>query len=192
MPNPAFLVEGLMEQKFIQSVCPGAKVVTIGCNGRDAPMKTVAHFILKHLRLMKDRFYPVYIWLDREGRTESAAQLIDELTVEVTAAGFSNFVVGIPDRHTETWILHDWELVRSRSNGQPVKPATIEGCYGKALLRRALPEYTEVIMGVELLKSVDVAQVLETSPSFASFVKQINLKCWWLEQIRGPDENQPI
>lgn len=180
-----------MEQRFIQSICPGTKVVTIGCNGRDAPMKTVALFILKHLRLMKDRFYPVYIWLDREGRDRAAIQLIDELTTEIKSSGFSDFVIGMPDRHTETWILHDWELITSRCSTPPVRPVTIEGSFGKSLLRKFLPEYTEVIMGVELLKSANVARIYESSPSFALFADQINMRCWWLEKIKPPSISEP-
>ena len=43
MPEPAFLVDGHMEQLIIQQLCPKKPVRRIGCNGDDVSMAAIAN-----------------------------------------------------------------------------------------------------------------------------------------------------
>jgi hypothetical protein len=87
MSNPAFLVEGVMEQRFIRYICPDKAVRLIGCNGKKASMKTISTFIERHIKSLGNRHYPIVIILDREQRVEKCSELIDDLTKELEKKG---------------------------------------------------------------------------------------------------------
>ena len=42
MKRPAFLVEGHLEQRFVQAVCPGSSVLRLNCNGDKVAIEAVA------------------------------------------------------------------------------------------------------------------------------------------------------
>ena len=65
----------------------------------------------------------------------------------------------MPDRQTETWILHDWCLIQQKSGKTVAKPAEIEGMYGKQILKKIFPDYSETIMGADLLRAINPALV---------------------------------
>jgi hypothetical protein len=75
MPEPAFLVEGQMEQRIIQSLCPNKPVRLIRCNGDDVSMAAIARALNARLRLLLN-YSPIIIILDRERRrpNKNAAQ----------------------------------------------------------------------------------------------------------------------
>ena len=76
MPDPAFLIEGHMEKKILQSVCPGVPIRRIECNGEDVAMSVMAKFIETHIRLLNNRYYPIVIIFDREGRESTCGDAL--------------------------------------------------------------------------------------------------------------------
>ena len=54
-------------------------------------MKTVAAFVGKHMKLIKETYHPVFIWLDREARKELALELKAMLAAELKSMGFYRF-----------------------------------------------------------------------------------------------------
>ena len=186
MPEPAFLVEGQMEQKIIEKICPGKIVRRIGCNGDKVEMKAVARFIDAQMRRLKN-YSPIIIIFDRERRRQSCSSLKLELAAELDARGHvDRYIIGIPDRTTENWILADWQSVcSSRSDFK-----TFEGCaeqlHGKSELRKLLPTghlFTETTLGPELFLLTSAQRVYERSPSFRDLVDMLNFPCKWLSRI---------
>lgn len=188
MPEPAFLVEGRMEQTIIQKLCPGKPVRLIGCNGDTAPLSVVARFADAQLRLLKNS-YPVVIILDREKREQSCEQVRLELTQFLNNKGHAGqFIVGVADHMTENWILASWSVIcASRADHKPYEGAT-EGVDGKKVLRTLLPPggiYHETTVGVDLFLNCDVQVVYERSPSFRKLVEDtLTIDCWWLNKAR--------
>jgi hypothetical protein len=51
MSNPAYLIDGHLEKKVIQQICPGAIVRILQCNGRDVSLQAIANRVASHCRL---------------------------------------------------------------------------------------------------------------------------------------------
>jgi hypothetical protein len=198
MPNPAFLVDGHMEQKIIQTLCPGAPVRRINCNGRDVPMHVLAKFINTNIRLLGNNHWPLIILVDREGRDTSRQQLIRELRKcldEYGHAGQSR--LGMADRMVENWILADIDVVKRvyniDSNNLNMPADHYEGVGGKAKLREIVAYkavYHETTVGVDLFTNCDPHIITEKSTSFREFVSQFSheLGCKWLSRGENIDD----
>lgn len=186
MPEPAFLVEGQMEQLIIQRLCPGRAVRRIGCNGDDVSMSALAKLLDTRLRMLKN-FSPVIIILDREGRQETCESLIEQLTLELDARGYKDrFVIGMPDRTIENWILSDWGSVMEGDGRYKSIEGPIKGKHGKSLIRKLMPEgiyYHETTVGVELFLKCRPTVMYLNSESFRSFISCLKLECRWLKDI---------
>src|SRR5208283_793778 len=110
MTKPAFIVEGHLEQDFVQAMCEGSPVRRIGCNGNDVKIDAIAKHVATHARLLQRRFDPLVVVFDRERRKETCAELERALKTElVNQSVTARIIVGIPDRDIESWILSDFE-----------------------------------------------------------------------------------
>lgn len=187
MPEPAFLVEGRMEQSIVQRLCPGKPVRLIGCNGDHVALDVIARFADAQIRLLKNS-YPIVIVLDREMREESCDVIQQKLTELLNAKGHQGqFIVGVADRMTENWILASWVAICAESAVHRPYDGPSEGVDGKALIRTLLPageSYHETTIGVDLFLRCDVQTMYRESPSFRSFLDMISIKCWWLAPVR--------
>src|ERR1051325_9864423 len=105
---PAFFVDGRMEQMFIQHICPRSKVQLINCNGDDVQLGAIANRLSSLIRLLKQRWSPIVILLDREERLDSATAVANTLRELLRARQIGDeLIVGVADRTTENWILAD-------------------------------------------------------------------------------------
>jgi hypothetical protein len=191
MPNPAFLVDGQMEQRIIQKLCQGQPVRLIGCNGDDVSMAAVAKALNANIRMLK-RYYPIVIVLDRERRTQSTDELITELSLLLDNYGHQGrYVIGMTDRTIENWILADWGHICSQMPGHEELQGHPEACHGKSVLKKLMPPnvlYHETTIGVELFLKCRPNEIQKASRSFQAFVSKINFGCYWLRNI-GNDAN---
>jgi hypothetical protein len=64
MPDLAFIVEGNCEQRALQKICPGKKVVTLGLNGRDVSVAAMGRQIAAVSNVFSNRFYPIIVLFD--------------------------------------------------------------------------------------------------------------------------------
>lgn len=137
MPEPAFLVEGLMEKRIVQRLCPGTVVQQIGCNGRDVSMATLARFISVAMRRLVNKYYPVVIIFDREERLQSSQCLIAELSQILDEIGYKDqYIAGVPDRSIENWFLPDWVSASANCGLQgDCPPGCTEGTLGKRIVK---------------------------------------------------------
>jgi len=192
MSKPAYLVEGDLEQKYIQSTCPGCPVKKINCNGIATSIDAIAKRVGTLGRLLHKRFSPLIVIFDREGREESAEHLertfrevLSQEKIDVPV------VVGIPDRNVETWILADYEMFLQSAKMEASSPLSpFEGRNGKSIIKQTLGEgksYVETIDGVAWLKAARPAVIQECSPSFNRLFSALSdLECWWLKQLQLP------
>lgn len=186
--KPAFLVEGDLEQKFIQNACPGAPVRKINCNGDSVCIESIAKRVGSLARLLHKRFSPIVVIFDRENREISARDLkrkfIEALKTECID---SKVIVGIPDRDIENWILADYSVFSSAAGIESVLiPPSFEGKKGKSIIKKSLgneKSYVETVDGVAWLKSCRANVIRENSASFSEFMDElIGLQCRWLDQ----------
>jgi hypothetical protein len=185
--KPAYLVEGDLEQLFVQNVCPKFCVQKIGLNGHDVGVPAIAKRVGTLVRLLQRRYRPIIVVFDRERRPATCDQIEKELRdclqnedIEVP------LIVAIPDRDIENWILADYEVFCECSGCTAAIPATgFEGTKGKTRLKSLLPEnrpYVETIDGVQWLKKCRANQIAEHSASFAKLMLSLrDVPCWWLE-----------
>lgn len=185
MANPAFFVEGHMEQRFITQVCKGSPVRRIGCNGDQVTMAGMARHLAPLIRLLSNN-YPLIVFFDRERRDESCEDLGNQLLAELVSfeVDTRNVVIGVADRTIENWIIADHSL-HQRVDSLKDGACNTEGEFGKTLIRNALIEtknYNETTTGVDLLKAMNPTVARQNSPSFDQFLEKIDLPCWWLDR----------
>lgn len=183
--SAAFLVEGRLEQKAIQKICPGSPVRVIGANGRDCSIEAIVKRIESLLRLLNNRHYPIFVIFDRECRDATSEEIELEVLDRLKALGFGEdqFVIGIPDRHIENWIMPH---VSEDGIFCAVPPSTqlCDGEFGKGVIRGRLEKasivYHETTVGAELLCKIVPKFVEQTNPSFSRFRQKGRRQCTWL------------
>lgn len=184
MPEPAFIVEGSLEQAVIQRVCPKHVVRRLGINGRDVSIAAIARRVETHMRLLANRYYPVVIIFDREEREASCAELAAQLSALLDELGYDGqYRIGIPDRNAENWILADWERFSTGIGKPEMARQDAEGLNGKTLIKRFMPDgqpYHETTIGVSLFVSIRPTIAAQASSSFRAFRALIDFRCGWL------------
>lgn len=188
MNKPAFIVEGHLEQDFVQAICQGAPVRRIGCNGSDVSMEVLAKFVSTQARILQRKFNPIVVVFDREGRRESCEELENALRIELKKMDVTaTVVIGIPDRDIETWILADIEMLSKTIGAEELKnTGPFEGNKCKHKLKSMVMGkcfYSETNQGVEWLKKARPHCLKQNSNSFSRFYEELKgLRCWWLER----------
>ena len=190
MINPAYLVEGDLEQKFIQNVCPGYPVRKINCNGDDVSLEAIGKRVGTLGRLLHKRHSPLVVVFDRERRAEPAqsievrlGEILKQEDIQVPV------LIGVADRHIENWILADYEMfAQSARLSKKLLVESFEGKKGKSALKKALGRnrsYVETIDGVAWLRSARPAVIAQNSPSFRRLAEAlVGLQCPWLNQCQ--------
>lgn len=184
MTNPAFLVDGHLEKKFVQKICPGKVVRIIGCNGKSVQMSAIAKKVASHCRLLKGKCYPIIIIIDRESRSTSCEEIREELLMEMQSHNVKdNVIIGVADRMIENWILADYKTVEENCKTIKKLSGCQDGSHGKKVISECMTgKYHETTVGVMLLDKCR-ASIMRTSKSFESFFDQLTeIKCHWLER----------
>jgi hypothetical protein len=181
----AFIVDGQTEKKILQHVCPDAPIRMTNLNGKDVSVVAIAKPVSSLLKLLKDRYYPVLILVDREDRELSSERIEAELTQELAGQHgicADNIVVSCPDRMIENWILSDPTLLKTLLDIDC--PTNLEGCAGKGLLKRLLASknmsYHELTIGVQLFIKIDPRSARTNSASFRRMADRVDHSCRWL------------
>ncbi|MGA9048256.1 MAG: hypothetical protein WB588_04605 [Dehalococcoidia bacterium] len=184
MNKAAFLVDGHLEQKFIQKSCPGRPVQRLECNGHNVSLSAIAERIETHCRLFNNRYYPIIVVIDREDRRETSQEISSSLHSLLEQLGIvDTIIIGVTDRTIENWILADREIVNQCE--YKVKEITIsyEGRKGKTVIKKHLRMYHETTDGVDLLVKCRAGHIKNNSPSFAEFYDQLPINsCPWLNR----------
>ncbi|MGJ0506173.1 MAG: hypothetical protein ACR652_03375 [Methylocystis sp.] len=181
----AFIVEGHMEQKIIQRLCPGVTVRRIGVNGDHVELSTMAKHIAAQIELLNNRHYPINIIFDREKRSHDSSSIIELTTelIEKHEIAREQFNLFVPDRTIENWILPFLNPDCSINTSMIVKDGC-EGCDGKsevkAVFRQNKLRYVETVQGVDLFCALNPSLLAETSPTFRPLKDKLDSNCRWL------------
>jgi hypothetical protein len=185
MPEVAFIVEGQLEQRVIQLVCPGKKVVLLGANGDDVKAATICDRIATQFRLFSNRYFPIIVILDREKRAQTCAEFEAELQTELSGRGIdpTQFLFLISDRDFEClFVAHltlEGEFV---ATGCPITK-DIDGIDGESEVRLRLSNrgvrYHKTTTGVDLFKKIRPSIISKKSANFRKFQSQIVTFCTW-------------
>lgn len=180
-----FIVEGQCEQRFIQSICPGMRVWSLGTNGKRVPHRVMAARIVALTKPWINRARAFYVLFDREARPESAEDLIRGVKDECASMGLdiSDFVFGAPDKMIENWMLADPAAIVNYL-GVDGYTYEYEGRPGKGILKGLFAsqrkKYFESTDGPAILRSCDHAVIRQNSASAATFLGQVVIPCAWL------------
>ena len=186
MPDPAFIVEGFMEQKIVQRLCPGKKVIRLEMNGTDVSLEAIANQIETQFLSFGNRHYPIIVIFDREERNKDPETLINELLhlLNENQDMRGQMVVGMPDRMIENWILADWDTLANHYGLGERPDENYEGTHGKRKLRSLLPSdcnYHETTDGVDIFIACDPKRISEFSESFFNFERRVCQYCSWID-----------
>lgn len=184
MSNPAFLVDGQLEQRFIQNVCPKAPVRILNCNGDKVSSSAIVKRIATHYRLLIKRYTPIIIVIDRESRSNTANEFKNEIIKLLADENIlDNYFLGVADRMIENWILADKLNISQYTKIDISSIPDAEGEHGKGFIKKFIIDYHETTIGVELLKKSNPMRMLG-SESFKEFYTSIknSVNCWWLNR----------
>jgi hypothetical protein len=181
----AFIVDGQTEKKIVQRLCPDMPIRMTNLNGRDVSIPAIAKRVSSLVKLLKDRYYPVLVLVDREAREQSSeeieAALLRELVQEY-GIQTDNVVVSCPDRMIENWMLSDPASLQALCDVNC--PEHSEGSPGKSLIKRLLAEkgivYHQLTIGVEVFTRINVSIARRNSASFNRMAEYIDHSCRWL------------
>ncbi len=179
MPNPAFIVDGHTEQRFIGCICPGQPVRRTNMNGNSVTIEAIAKKVASLIRLLGNRYYPIIVLVDKENREEPFQDLVEELHQCILGHGLDDqdIRIGFADRMIENWIVADFEKIGDIEN----KPVQTDGLNGASLIKKNRGRYNKVIDGVELLLMVDRSVVYRESPSYKDFIGKLEgIDCEYL------------
>ncbi len=176
-----FLVDGDLEQRFIQEICPGRRVMKIGCNGRSVKSEAIAKRIKTLVGTIRTKT-PVIACVDLEDRKMTALDFARDLQQELQKIGItqSQVIINVVDRMIENWILADLE-----ATGLQRRQPSADGFNGKSMIKKQIPNYQETTTGVALLKKVRHSIAVQSSPSFQQFSTIVSphvSDCWWLKR----------
>ena len=185
--KPAFFVDGHMELKILKKLGVKTKVVRTNLNGKKVKITAIAKKISSDIRALNGRYSPLIILIDREGREETADEIIQKLKAELHAESIEgNVIVGVADRMIENWILADWETFVREIEPKPKKDyGSFVGKRGKSIVKKYMPSYQETTDGVRLFCKSRSSVIRANSDSFNKFISQImelNYDCYWLNR----------
>ena len=189
MKNPAFIVEGDQEQKIVQKLCPGRKVVKLGVNGKTVTYAKIASVIRDKIKLFGNRHYPIIVLFDRESRADSSEMIIrnvcSELEKHVKKELVAEIIFGVPDRKIEAWIL---PFVDNSGNFLHIPSGDYEGQYCLGELERRFIEqpigYSKTTQGVAYFSQINPDELAQISHSFRLFYERVKtIPCRWIQKI---------
>jgi len=172
VPNPAFIVEGQMEQRIIARACPGTPVRRIGCNGDDVSIDRICDFIETQIRALGNRNYPIFVLFDREKREQSSDDIKSSVINILNSRGLADqdIRVFVANRKTEDWYLHDIKgICDYYSIAEPQQK--VNGKKGLEILLSSIGGYHETTIGVELFFVVSKKKIGEACPIFLALTE---------------------
>ncbi|WP_123834432.1 hypothetical protein [Methylobacterium currus] len=179
----AFIVDGISEKRIVQKLCSGAQVRTTGLNGRDVTLAAIATKVESLIRLLKDRYYPIFVVLDRESREDGSEYIELEIKKILEEKGIciNNIVVSCPDRMIENWIVAGTTHYAGEVCDIALDRESPDGFGGKGVLKEFLQKrkviYGETTVGVEMFCAMDFEAAAKRSESCRRFLVAISPYC---------------
>lgn len=186
MPEAAFIVEGVQEQKIVKRLCPNSKAVLLGSNGDAVDILQIAKRIETLFNVFNNKYYPIFIIFDRENRQQSHDELYIELLNHLMNRNLpiDQFIIGIPDRKIESWII---PFIAEDGKVLTEAEQTFDGerCQGnlEKRLRDGGTVYHKTTTGCQLFCQINPSSLSKVSHSFRSFHEKAKNHCAWLNMF---------
>lgn len=177
--NPAYLVDGITEQRIVQSVCAGSPVRITNLNGNTVSAAAIAKRIASIVRLWKGRHYPIVVLVDLEKRDCSAESFAAAILQCIRDGGLNDDVhISVVDRMIENWMIADpdvWPDFQLKNS--------VDGFSGATELKRMMPSYDKAAHGPDLLRKSRASEIAKRSVTFrAMAIKLEGLPCEWMNR----------
>lgn len=186
MSNPAFIVDGFTEQLVLKRICPGQPIRRTDLNGKDVSIEAIAEKVSTMIRLLNNKYYPIFVIVDREKRAENIVSLREDLSERISQKieGDQDVRVSFADQMFENWIIADWECL----NTGLTKPESTDGLNGASILKQSLGSYDKTGNGVELFLQANPSVIYSNSNSFRILANQMSdINCPHLVNINQTD-----
>ena len=178
-------VEGSMERQFLNNFMKYVHVVPVS-NGITWTVDRMCGQITTAYEAL-DLPGTVFVWIDREGRVETALEIYDRIRISLLNAGAppEDTHILINDRMSENVILADEQIIRAEF-GDPEYTYTMAGLSGKAKLKTMFGNrgihYRETNHGIKLLKKIRLSRCALACASTARFMETFVSECWWTRE----------
>jgi hypothetical protein len=180
----AFIVDGQQEKLVLQRLCTDVPIKTTNLNGKDVKLQVIVKTVASLIRLLKGRYFPVFVIIDREGRPETSEQIeryLREELKEVLDMSEDCIVVSVPDRMLENWIIAGNPMCENDQPLYSTPESNPDGSNGKVLIKKQMRDkklyYYETGNGVEMCCKMDFKGAANRSTSFHRFYSQIAPYC---------------
>jgi hypothetical protein len=176
MPNPAFIVEGRMEQLIAAKICPGQPIKKIGCNGDEAPIAVMAKFVSAQIKILNNKYYPIVIVFDRENRQSTCEQIrLEMINILQNDYGYADqdIRIFVCDRMTEDLYLADIDTIVNHYKLPPYADQNFSGKGGLARLLEPKIRYHETTYGVEIFFLIDHKKVAQKLSHWSKFLETV-------------------
>jgi hypothetical protein len=172
MSNPAFIVDGFTEKYVLSKICPGRPVSRTDLNGKSVTICAIANKIASLIKIFNNRYYPIIIVIDRESRVDDCENISAQLLNELNNRDLQNhdIRINVADKMFENWIIADWDVL----NTITPKPNATDGLNGASVIKKETGSFHKTTDGVELFLKSNPKKIYKQSPSFKSFVDNIN------------------
>ena len=192
MTKPAFIVEGFQEQKIVYELCPGCRTLRLNTNGKLVKLEKIAEMIQDNLISFGNRYHPIVVVFNREGRVESSQAIIEGVRKNLEKFQKREFIdkmiFGVPDRKLEAWLL---PFIDERGNfvDKPTEGHEGFSCLGELesrMLKASEVGYNKTDNGVTIFKKINPMKLSTVSASFQSFLIETEsngLNCRWLSEF---------
>jgi len=185
VPNPAFIVEGDMEQKILGRICRGHPIRKIGCNGDNVSIERMCDFIAAQIRTLNNKNYPIIIIFDREKRAEDCESICKTAIQTLHKLGLADHDIRIfvADREFEDWYLMDRSSICTHFQFED-KLGPLNGKGGiEKLLESGDICYHETTIGVDIFFIVSYKKISESCNTFQSMMEvAIEVDCRHFDQ----------
>ncbi|WP_338424815.1 hypothetical protein [Sphingopyxis kveilinensis] len=171
-----------MERQFVNANFKYIRVIPLD-NGVTWSIEQICNKISTTYRALNLNCV-VIVWLDREGRDETAEQIREQIYQALINLGAEpqNIRIMVCDRMTENVILADEQVISDLFQLEAYEYAH-EGKNGKHILKEFYKShninYKEMKEGVALLKRIRLDRASQKSASVARFRADWNGDCWW-------------
>jgi hypothetical protein len=120
------------------------------------------------VRLLINKYYPIVVVFDREGREETPAQIQSFVLERFAQAGMDqhDIRVYVADRETEDWFLADIEAICQHYEVRARTTKLYRGKGGLCSLLEPTHRYHETTIGVDIFFKVSKAKIAACSPMF--------------------------
>lgn len=149
-------------------------------NGNTATIKKISVECIKLLKSISATGVELtIIIIDREDKSETAAEMGKKISLEISKVFCCNFIVVIADMMFENWLIADIEKIKLKYPSlikDNVKNTNYEGKHGEGEIKnnwKGENKYKKTIHGPQFFKTIRIEEAKKNSQSFCLFITKL-------------------